>query len=79
MGRITLQQAAEWCGGKIDPKYKDITFLGANNDTLKLQTGELFVALKGARDGHDFIPAALEKVLQQYFAPTQMGIIRRLW
>ncbi len=61
MGRITLQQAAEWCGGKIDPKYKDITFLGANNDTRKLQTGELFVALKGARDGHDFIPAALEK------------------
>ena len=61
MGRITLQQAAEWCGGKIDPKYKDNTFLGANNDTRKLQTGELFVALKGARDGHDFIPAALEK------------------
>ena len=61
MGRITLQQAAQWCGGKIDPKYKDVAFLGANNDTRKLQTGELFVALKGARDGHDFIPAALEK------------------
>ncbi|MBE6925774.1 MAG: UDP-N-acetylmuramoyl-tripeptide--D-alanyl-D-alanine ligase [Ruminococcaceae bacterium] len=61
MGKITLQQAAEWCGGKIDPKYKDITFLGANNDTRKLQAGQLFVALKGVRDGHDFIPAALEK------------------
>ena len=61
MGRITLQQAAQWCGGKIDPKYKDVTFLGANNDTRKLQAGELFVALKGARDGHDFIPTALEK------------------
>ena len=60
MGRITLQQAAEWCGGKIDPKYKDVTFLGANNDTRKLQAGELFVALKGVRDGHDFIPKALE-------------------
>ena len=61
MGRITLQQAAQWCGGKIDPQYKDITFLGANNDTRKLQPGELFIALQGARDGHDFIPAALEK------------------
>ena len=61
MGRITLQQAAAWCGGKIDPKYKDVTFFGANNDTRKLQPGQLFIALQGARDGHDFIPAALEK------------------
>ncbi len=61
MGRITLQQAAQWCGGWIDPKYKDISFLGANNDTRKLEAGQLFVALKGQRDGHDFVPAALEK------------------
>ena len=61
MGRITLQQAAQWCGGRIDPKYKDVTFFGANNDTRKLESGQLFVALKGTRDGHDFIPAALEK------------------
>ena len=61
MGRITLQQAAQWCGGRIDPKYKDVTFLGANNDTRKLEAGQLFIALQGERDGHDFIPAALEK------------------
>lgn len=61
MGVITLQQAAEWCGGRIDPKYKNVTFLGASNDTRKLEEGQLFVALKGARDGHDFVPAALEK------------------
>ena len=61
MGTITLQQAAQWCGGIINPKYKDVTFFGANNDTRKLQAGELFIALQGARDGHDFIPAALEK------------------
>ena len=61
MGRITLEQAAQWCGGRIDPKYKDVTFLGAGNDTRKLQEGQLFVALQGVRDGHDFIPAALEK------------------
>ena len=61
MGLITLQQAAQWCGGRIDPKYKDITFLGASNDTRNIQEGQLFVALKGVRDGHEFIPAALEK------------------
>ena len=61
MGRITLEQAAQWCGGRIDPKYKDVTFLGANNDSRKLEAGQLFVALQGVRDGHDFIPTALER------------------
>ena len=61
MGRITLEQAALWCGGQIDPKYKDVAFTGACNDTRKLQQGQLFVALQGVRDGHDFVPAALEK------------------
>ncbi len=61
MGRITLKQAAEWCGGTIDPKYADVEFLGANNDTRIIKEGQLFIALKGARDGHDFIPMAMEK------------------
>ena len=61
MGLITLQQAAQWCGGCIDEKYKDVAFLGANNDTRKIEKGQLFVALQGVRDGHDFIDAAMEK------------------
>ena len=60
MGNITLRQAAQWCGGQVDPKYADVTFFGANNDTRKLQPGQLFIVLQGARDGHDFIPAAME-------------------
>ena len=61
MGRITLSQAAQWCGGRIDPKYAEVTFLGANNDSRKIKPGQLFLALAGIRDGHDFIPMALEK------------------
>ena len=61
MGKITLKQAAAWCGGTIDPKYADVEFLGANNDTRIIKEGQLFIALKGARDGHDFISMALEK------------------
>jgi UDP-N-acetylmuramoyl-tripeptide--D-alanyl-D-alanine ligase len=61
MGLITLQQAADWCGGLIDPKYADVTFCGANNDSRKVKPGELFVALQGARDGNDYIPTAMEK------------------
>lgn len=58
---ITLQQAAQWCGGKVDPKYRDVTFAGANIDSRKLLPGQLFVAVVAARDGHDFIPGAMEK------------------
>ena len=61
MGSITLGQAAQWCGGKIDPKYADVAFFGANNDSRKIEPGQLFVALQGERDGHDFIPMALSK------------------
>ena len=61
MGRLTLKQAAAFCGGWVDPKYEDITFLGANNDTRLIQPGQLFIVLQGARDGHDFIPQAMEK------------------
>jgi len=61
MGRITLQQAAQWCGGRIDPKYANVEFLGANNDSRTIQPGQLFIALQGVRDGHEFIPMAMEK------------------
>lgn len=60
MANITLGQAARWCGGTVEDKYAEISFFGANNDTRVLQPGQLFVALQGARDGHDFIPAAME-------------------
>ncbi len=58
---ITLEQAAIWCGGRVEEKYKKHTFLGANNDSRKLLPGQLFIALKDVRDGHNFIPMALEK------------------
>ena len=61
MSKITLRQAALWCGGHIEEKYLDVEFLGACNDTRILKPGQLFLALQGARDGHEFIPAAMEK------------------
>ena len=61
MATITLRQAAQWCGGTVEEKYADITFCGANNDTRVLRPGQLFLALQGQRDGHDFIPDAMER------------------
>ncbi len=57
---ITLEQAAAWCGGRVSEEHKNISFFGANFDTRLLQEGELFVALKGQRDGHDFAQKAIE-------------------
>ena len=61
MAKLTLKQAALWCGGYVDPKYENIEFFGANNDTRIIKPGQLFIVLQGARDGHDFIPMAMEK------------------
>ena len=61
MGKITLRQAALWCGGSVAPEFENVTFYGANMDSRKLQPGQLFIALEGARDGHDFIGTAVEK------------------
>ena len=73
MGKITLRQAARWCGGHVEEQYANVEFLGANNDTRVLQPGQLFVALQGARDGHDFIPAAMEKGAAAVLCHKKMG------
>ena len=59
-GSITLKQAALWCGGSVAPEYEALQFSGANFDTRRLQPGELFVAILGARDGHDYAARAME-------------------
>ena len=73
MGKLTLKQAAAWCGGWVDPKYEDIEFLGANNDTRVIQPGQLFIVLQGARDGHDFIPMAMEKGAAAVLCSRKVG------
>jgi len=73
MGRITLKQAALWCGGQVEEKYENVTFLGGSNDTRVIQPGQLFIALQGARDGHDFIPAAMEKGAAAVLCSRKMG------
>ena len=73
MATITLKQAAAWCGGSVEPQYEDVEFLGANNDTRKIQPGQLFIVLQGARDGHDFIPMAMEKGAAAVLCSRKVG------
>ena len=73
MAKITLRDAAKWCGGTVEEKYADLTFQGAGNDTRTLKPGQLFLALQGARDGHDFIAAAMEKGAAAVLCSRKVG------
>lgn len=52
------EEAAKATGGRVTKPW---AASGVSIDTRTLRSGELFVALKDARDGHDFVKAALEK------------------
>ncbi|NVO54570.1 UDP-N-acetylmuramoyl-tripeptide--D-alanyl-D-alanine ligase [Rhodobacteraceae bacterium B1Z28] len=54
----TAAKAAEATGGHATTDWQ---VNGVSIDTRTLQPGDLFVALKAARDGHDFVAQALEK------------------
>jgi len=52
------EDAARATGGRVTRRW---AATGVSIDTRTLRAGELFVALKDVRDGHDFVKAALEK------------------
>ncbi len=52
----TSAEIAEATSGRAT---HDFTVSGVSIDTRSLQAGDLFVALKDVRDGHEFIPAAM--------------------
>lgn len=54
----TATEAATAAGGLAQGDWQ---VSGISIDTRTLQAGDLFVALKAARDGHDFVAQALEK------------------
>lgn len=56
MSLWTSDEIAVATGGKATT---DFSVSGLSIDTRTLQPGDLFVALKDVRDGHDFIPAAI--------------------
>lgn len=47
----------------------DIDIKGINIDSRKIESGHLFVAMRGTQvDGHEFIPKAIEQERQPYYA-----------
>lgn len=58
MSLWTAAEAARATGGTVQG---DWAVEGVSIDTRTIQPGDLFVALKAARDGHEFVAQALEK------------------
>jgi UDP-N-acetylmuramoyl-tripeptide--D-alanyl-D-alanine ligase len=57
---MTVADVARVVGGAVEGNAA-VRLLGAEVDTRRLEGGDLFVALPGARrDGHEFVGAALE-------------------
>ena len=46
MGKITLRQAARWCGGAVEEIYADVAFLGVSKDPQTLEPGQLYLATR---------------------------------
>ncbi|SHK04216.1 UDP-N-acetylmuramoyl-tripeptide--D-alanyl-D-alanine ligase [Shimia gijangensis] len=58
MSLWTATEAAQATGGRA---IGDWTVNGVSIDTRTIEPGDLFVALKAARDGHEFVAQALKK------------------
>ena len=58
---MTLWTSTDAAAATSGKNTTDWTANGVSIDTRTLQPGDLFVALKDIRDGHDFVEQALEK------------------
>ena len=57
--KLDLYEIAEVLSAKNDvPQFENVALRNAEFDSRLIESGDLFVPLKGARDGHDFIPTA---------------------
>lgn len=57
----TLGEVAAACAGRVSDRWTQTQVFGVSTDTRELASGELFAALTGARDGHQFVPDARAK------------------
>ena len=57
--KLDLYEIAEVLAAKNDvSQFENVTFRKAEFDSRLIEAGDLFIPLKGARDGHDFIATA---------------------
>jgi UDP-N-acetylmuramoyl-tripeptide--D-alanyl-D-alanine ligase len=62
MQSMTIKEIAQACGGSINgaPSFCDTLIHGIRIDSRKVESGDLFIAVKGeSLDGHDYIDSAV--------------------
>ncbi|WP_165209476.1 UDP-N-acetylmuramoyl-tripeptide--D-alanyl-D-alanine ligase [Streptococcus tangpeifui] len=59
--KLSLYEIAEVVGARNDvSQFEDFPIHAIEFDSRKITSGDLFLPLKGTRDGHEFIPTAFE-------------------
>ncbi|MGT2896207.1 UDP-N-acetylmuramoyl-tripeptide--D-alanyl-D-alanine ligase [Streptococcus entericus] len=77
--KLTLHEIAQVVGAKNDvAAFDDLPLTGLEFDSRKIVSGHLFVPLKGARDGHDFIETAFENGAVATFSERDLGELPHL-
>src|SRR5689334_535969 len=62
--RFRAAEVAQLVDGRLVGPDVDVD--GARHDSREVRGGELFVPVRGARDGHEFVGAALERGAAAY-------------
>lgn len=77
---ITLHEVARVVGAKNNwSVWEDVSFNAIEFDSRKIEAGDLFLPLKGARDGHEFIPKAFEQGCLVTLSERELTDVPYLW
>lgn len=78
--KLTLHEVAKVVGAKNTiSEFDDVPLRQIEFDSRKIEKGDLFLPLKGARDGHDFIETAFENGAVATFSEREVAGHPYIW
>lgn len=78
--KLSLHEVAKAVGAKNQiSEFDDVPLSQIEFDSRKIQEGDLFLPLKGVRDGHDFITTAFENGAVATFSEKELAGIPYIW
>lgn len=78
--KLSLHEVAKAVGAKNQiSEFDDVPLSQIEFDSRKIQAGDLFLPLKGVRDGHDFITTAFENGAVATFSEKELAGVPYIW